>query len=126
MCYSLANPVWDSLCFLDLGDYFLSSVIEILSYYVFTYVLNPSLFYFWNPYNIISLDLTPEIFYTVFISFNSFLFFFCSAAVISTTLSSNSLIHSFVSFILLLNPSSIFFHFSYFIFHLCLVFLYIF
>ena len=61
---------------------------------------------------------------------SSFLFIlfslFCSAAVNSTILSSSLLICSSVSLSLLLILSSVFFHFSYRIFHLCLVVLYIF
>ena len=45
----------------------------------------------------------------------SFVFFFCSTAVIATILSSSSLIHSSATLILLLSPSSVFF--SYCIFH---------
>ena len=36
--------VWDSLCFLDLGGYFLSHVRDVFSYHVFKYVLCPFLF----------------------------------------------------------------------------------
>ena len=32
-------PVWDTLCFLDLADYFLSHVREVFSYYLFKYFL---------------------------------------------------------------------------------------
>ena len=32
-------PSWDSLCFLDLVDYFLSHVQEVFSYYLFKYFL---------------------------------------------------------------------------------------
>ena len=35
-------PVWDSLCFLDLGDYFLSHVRGVFKYNVFKYFLTPS------------------------------------------------------------------------------------
>ena len=35
----LINPSWDSLCFLDLLDYFLSHVREAFSYYLFRYFL---------------------------------------------------------------------------------------
>ena len=47
------NPVWDSVCFLDLGDTFLSKHREILSYYVFKYFISPyfSLFSFHVPCN---------------------------------------------------------------------------
>ena len=47
-------PVWYSLCFLDLVDYFLSHVREVLSYYLFKYFLRSSLslFSFWDPYSV--------------------------------------------------------------------------
>ena len=45
--------VWDSLHFLDLGDYFLSHVREVSYYNLFKYFLRPFLFlfFFWAPYN---------------------------------------------------------------------------
>ena len=45
---------WDSLCFLDLGNCFLSHVRDIFSYYLFKYFLRSflSLFSFWDPYNV--------------------------------------------------------------------------
>ena len=59
------NPVWESLCFLGLGDCFLSQVREVFSYYVFKYVLKPlcSLFSLWDPYNanISVLDVVPVV-----------------------------------------------------------------
>ena len=42
MCLSVFLPgfvLWDSLCFLDLVDYFLSRVQEVLSFYLFKYFL---------------------------------------------------------------------------------------
>jgi len=44
---------WDSLCFLDLGDYFLSHVQEVFSYYFFKYFLKSFLSSssFWDPCN---------------------------------------------------------------------------
>ena len=33
-------PTWDSLCFLDLVDYFISHVNEVFSYYLFKYFLS--------------------------------------------------------------------------------------
>ena len=46
-------PSWDSLCFLDLVDYFLSPAWEVFSYYLFKYFLRSflSLFSFWDFYN---------------------------------------------------------------------------
>ena len=41
-----------TLCFLELGDCFLSQIREVFSYYVFKYVLSPFLSLFsWDPYN---------------------------------------------------------------------------
>ena len=45
-------PVWDSLCLLDLIDYFLFHVGEIFNYNLFKNFLIPFLFlfFFWDPY----------------------------------------------------------------------------
>ena len=45
---------WDSLCFLDLVNYFLSHVRDVSSYYLFTWFLRSflQLFSFWDPYNV--------------------------------------------------------------------------
>ena len=69
-----------------------------------------SLFSFWDPYNVNvgEFNVVPEVSEAIFISFHSF-FFILFFSVISTILSSRSLICSFVSVILLLIPSSIFF-----------------
>ena len=47
-------PLWGSLYFLDLVDYFLSHVWEVFSYYIFKYFLRSSvsLFSFLDPYNV--------------------------------------------------------------------------
>ena len=47
-------PAWDSLCFLDMGDCFLSHVKQFLSYYLFKYFLRSflSVFSFWDLYNV--------------------------------------------------------------------------
>ena len=47
-------PSWDSLCFLDLVDCFLSYVWEVFSYYLCKYFLRSFLllFSFWDPYNV--------------------------------------------------------------------------
>ena len=100
-------PVWDSLCFLDLIDYFLSHVREVLQYNLFKYFLSLFLFLFlfWDPYNsnVGAFNVVPEVSETGLNSFHSSLFF--SAVVISTILSSRSLIRSSASVILLLIPS---------------------
>ena len=69
-----------------------------------------------TPINAGPFNTVTEVSEIVFDSFHSLL---CSVAVSSTTLSFSSLIHSSASVILLLIPSSIFFHFSYYIVHLC-------
>ena len=107
----LLYPVWDSLHFLDLGDYFLSHVREVFDYNLFKYFL--SLF-------LSSLFGTPIMRMLVHLmlsqrslKLSSCLFFLfsliCSVAVISTILSSSSLIRSSASFMLLLIHSSVFF-----------------
>ena len=58
-------PVWDSLCFLDLGGYFLSNVREVFDYNLFRYFLCSflSLFSFWDPYNanVVAFNVVPEV-----------------------------------------------------------------
>ena len=69
-------PVWDSLHFLDLIDYFLSHVREVFDYNLFKYFLSPFLllFLFLDPcnLNVGAFNIVPEVSETVFISFNSF------------------------------------------------------
>ena len=105
-------PVWDSLGFLDLGDYFLSHFREVFSYYLLKYFLMAFLFvfFFWDSYDLNAGESNTvlEVSEIVFISFNSF-FFFLSNSFISTILSSNSLILSSASVILLFVPSRVFF-----------------
>ena len=82
-------PVWDSLGFLDLGDYFLSHFREVFSYYLLKYFLMAFLFvfFFWDSYdlNVGAFNIVPEVSKIVLISFNSFSF--------------SSLIHLFLPFI---------------------------
>ena len=103
--------VWDSLGFLDLGDYFLPHFREVFNYYLLTYFLMTFLFvfFFWDSYdsNVGAFDIVPEVSEVVFISFDSFFFFFLSASFISTILYSTSLILSSASVILLLVPSRV-------------------
>ena len=64
-------PVWDSLCFLDLVDYFLLHIWELFSYYVFKYVLGSflSIYSLWDPNNanvvpednILMFNVVPEV-----------------------------------------------------------------
>ena len=105
-------PVWDSLHFLDLIDYFLSHVREVFNYTLFKYFLRPFLFlfFFLELYisNVGGFNVFPEVPETVLNSFHSF-FFILLLGSFSTILSSSSLIHSSDSVILLLIPSSVFF-----------------
>ena len=104
-------PVWDSLGFLDLGDYFLPQFREVFSYYLLKYFLMVFLFvFFWDSYdlNVGVFSIVPEVSEVVLISFNSFFYFFLSASFISTILSSTSLILSSSSIILLFAPSRVF------------------
>ena len=103
-------PVWDSLGFLDLGDYFLPHFRKVFNYYLLKYFLMVFLvvFFFWDSYdsNVGAFNIVPEVSEVVFISF-IFSFFF-SASFISTILSSTSLVLSSASVILLLVPYRVF------------------
>ena len=76
---SWVYPVWDSLCFLDLGDYFLPHFREVFNYYLLKYFLMVflSVFFFWDSYdsNVGAFNIVPEVSEVVLISFNSFFFF---------------------------------------------------
>ena len=98
-------PVWDSLGFLDLSDYFLPHFREVFNYYLLKYFLMAFLFvFFWDSYdsNVGAFNTVLEVSEIVFISFNCFFFFFVSPSFISTILYSTSLILSSASVILLL------------------------
>ena len=72
------DPVWDSLGFLDLGDYFLPHFREVFNYYFLKYFLMVFLFFFfWDFYdlNVGALNVVPEVSEVVLNSFNSFFFF---------------------------------------------------
>ena len=103
-------PVWDSLGFLDLGDYFLPHFREVFNYYLLKYFLMVFLFvyFFWDSYdsNVGAFNIVPEVSEVVLISFNSF-FFFLSVSFISAILSITSLILSSASTILLFVPSRV-------------------
>ena len=93
-------PAWDSLCFLDLVDYFLYYVWEVFSYYLFKYFLRSFLsLFFWTPKMRMLVCLMSS---QGFLRLSSFLFFFfsvfCSVAVISTILFSRSFSCSSASF----------------------------
>jgi len=72
-------PVWDSLGFLDLGDYFLPHFREVFNYYLLKYFLMVFLlvFFFWDSYdsNVLVFNIVLEVSDIVLISFNSFFFF---------------------------------------------------
>ena len=89
-------PVWDSLDFVDLRDYFLLQFREVFNFYL-QYFLKVFLlvFFFWDTYDsyVGAFNIVPEVSEIVLISFNSF-FFFLSVSLISTILSSTSLILS--------------------------------
>ena len=105
-------PAWDSLCFLDLVDYFFSHVREVFSYYLFNYFLRSflSLFSFWDLYNanVGVFNVAPRSLRLFSFPFNLFPIFY-SVAVISTILSPRSFICSSPSVILMLIPTSILF-----------------
>jgi len=67
-------PVWDSLGFLDLGDYFLPHFREVFNYYLLEYFLVVFLFvfFFWDSYdsNVGEFNIVPEVSEIVLISFN--------------------------------------------------------
>ena len=70
--------VWDSLGFLDLGDYFLPHFREVFNYYLLKYFLMVFLFvFFWDSYdsNVGAFNIVPEVSEIVLISFNSFFLF---------------------------------------------------
>ena len=84
-------PVWDSLGFLDLGEYFLPHFREVFNYYLLKYFLMVFLFvFFWDSYdsNVGAFHIVPEVSQVVLISFNPFLLF-------------SSLLHLFLPFYLL-------------------------
>ena len=96
---------------MDLGDYFLPHFREVFNYYLLKYFLMVFLFdfFFWDSYdlNVVLFNIVLEVSEIVLISFNSF-FFFLSDSFISTILSSNSLILSSASVILLFVASRVF------------------
>ena len=104
-------PVWDSLSFLDLGDYFLPHSREFSNYYLLKYFL----IVFLSSSSQIPMirmlgHLTLSQSSLRLSSFLLILFsYFLSVSFISTILSSPSLILSSASVILLLVPSSVFY-----------------
>ena len=105
--------LFKTLCFLDVGDYFLSHIRNVFDCYLLNYFLTsfPSLLLFWDPYNsnVGLFNVVPEVSGTLLIFFIIIIFYLlCSAAEVSTILSSRSFIYSFFLVVLLLIPSSIF------------------
>ena len=104
-------PVWDSLGFLDLGDYFLPDFREVFNYYLLKYFLIVFLFvfFFWDSYdsNVGAFNIVLEVSEVVLIYLIIFSFFI-SVTFISTILSSTSLILSSASVILLFVASRVF------------------
>ena len=76
--FLLGFILYGTLCFLDLGDYFLSHVKKVFHYNLFKYFLSPFLFlfFFWDPYNsnVGAFSVVPEVSEIVFNSFHSFFF----------------------------------------------------
>ena len=70
-------PVWDSLGFLDLSDYFLPHFREVFNYYLLKYFSWSFVFFFWDSYdlNVGAFNIVLEVSEIVLISFNSFFFF---------------------------------------------------
>ena len=105
-------PLWDSLGFLDLCDYFLPHFGEVFSYYLLEYFLMAFLFvfFFWDSYdsNVGAFHIVPEFLEVVLTSFDSF-FFFPLCFIYFHHFSCTSLILSSASLILLLVPSRVFF-----------------
>ena len=66
-------PVWDSLGFLDLCDYFLPHFREVFNYYLLEYFLMAFLFvfFFWDSYDssVEAFKIVLEVSETVFIFF---------------------------------------------------------
>ena len=75
---SWVYPVWDSLGFLDVGNYFLPHFREVFDYYLLKYFLMVFLFvFFWDfsDLNVGAFNIVPEVSEIVFISLNLFFFF---------------------------------------------------
>ena len=102
-------PVWGSLGFLDLSDYFLPHFREVFNYYLLKYFLMVFLFViFWDAYDSnVGVTLSQRS-----LRLSSFLLirfsFFLPDSFISTILSSTSLILSSASVILLFVPCRVF------------------
>ena len=78
-CFSSGLFVWDSLCLLDLIDYFPCHVGEIFNYNLLKIflILFLFLFFFWalSNSNVGAFDIVPEVSETILSSSHSFYFF---------------------------------------------------
>ena len=74
--FHLGFILFGTLCFLDLGDYFLPHFREVFNYFLLKYFLSVFLFvfFFWDSYdsNVVVFHSVPEVSEVVLISFNSF------------------------------------------------------
>ena len=105
-------PVWDSLCFLSLSEWFLSHIRDVFDYNLFKYFLWPFLLSCPSGSPVMQMLVHWMLSQRSLICNSGFfilLSLFFSVAVIFTTLSSTSLIHSSTSVTLLLIPTSVFF-----------------
>ena len=101
--FLLEFVLFKTLCFLDVGDYFLSHIRNVFDCYLFKYFLPsfPSLLLFWDPYNsnVGLFNVVPEV--SGLFSF-LFIIIIISTAEVSTILSSRSFICSSFLVVLLL------------------------
>ena len=68
-------PVWDSLGFLDLGEYFLPDFREVFNYYFLkNFLMDFLVVFFWDSYdsNVGAFNIAPGVSAVALISFNSF------------------------------------------------------
>ena len=105
--FLLEFVLFKTLCFLDVGDYFLSHIRNVFDCYLFKYFVAsfPSLLLFWDPYNshVGLFNVVPEV--SGLFSFLFIIIIFsllCSTAEVSTILSSRSFICSSFLVVLLL------------------------
>ena len=84
-------PIWNSLGFLDLSDYFLPHFREVFNYYLLKDFLMVFLFvfFFWDSYdsNVGAFNIVLEVSEIILNSFNLFFFFSLSDSFISMTIS---------------------------------------
>ena len=101
-------PVWESSCFIELIDYFLSYVRKVFNYYLFKYFFCPSLFSLHHcNSNVGAFNVVPHV--SECPHFFSFFFLYVVPWQLFHHLISSSLIHPSAPVILLLIPCSVFF-----------------